>query len=131
MPKPKQNNFFRTFSQTTSQLVGTPTAFFLAIAIVVIWAKTGPLFHFSDTWQLMINTSTSIITFLMVFLIQSTQGRDAKAMHLKLDELIHALNDARDKLVNVEDGSDEEIESLSQEFQQLHKHINEDKQADK
>jgi len=131
MPKPKQNTFFRTFSQTTSQLVGTPTAFFLAVAIVVIWATTGPLFHFSDTWQLVINTSTTIITFLMVFLIQSTQNRDAKAMHLKLDELIHALNDARDKLVDVEDGSDEEIESLSQEFQQLHKHMNEDKQVDK
>jgi low affinity Fe/Cu permease len=115
----KQSGFFRKFSHKTSQLVGAPGAFFLALAVVMIWAVTGPLFHFSDTWQLVINTSTTIVTFLMVFLIQNTQNRDAKAMHLKLDELIYALNEARDKLVDVEDDSDEEIEKLSEEFQHL------------
>ncbi|MBW4520355.1 MAG: low affinity iron permease family protein [Scytolyngbya sp. HA4215-MV1] len=120
MPQSKQSGFFRKFSQKTSHLVGTPAAFFIAASIVVMWAASGPLFHFSDTWQLVINTSTTIVTFLMVFLIQNTQNRDAKAMHLKLDELIHALNEARDKLVDVEDSSDEEIEKFSQEFQHLH-----------
>ncbi|MCY7391540.1 MAG: low affinity iron permease family protein [Leptolyngbyaceae cyanobacterium CAN_BIN12] len=125
MTKSKQSGFFRQFSQKTSHLVGTPGAFFLAGTVVIIWAVTGPLFHFSDTWQLVINTSTTIVTFLMVFLIQNTQNRDAKAMHLKLDELIHALHDARDKLVDVENDSDEEIEKLSQEFQHLHTRLDE------
>jgi len=120
MFKSKQSRFFRKFSQQISQIVGAPATFFLALSIVVIWAVTGPLFHFSDTWQLIINTGTTIITFLMVFLIQNTQNRDARAMHLKLDELIRAVSDARNKLVNVEDGSDEELEKLSKESQHLH-----------
>ncbi len=121
--KSKKAGFFRRFSQTTADLVGTPYAFCLAAAAVVLWAVTGPLFQFSDTWQLVINTSTTIVTFLMVFLIQSTQNRDAKAVHLKLDEIIHALNDARDKLVDVENDSDEEIDRLSQEFKHLHNRL--------
>ncbi len=121
--KSKQAGFFRKFSQKTSNLVGTSYAFTLAVAAVILWGVTGPLFHFSDTWQLVINTSTTIVTFLMVFLIQSTQNRDAKAMHLKLDEIIYTLKDARDKLVDVEDDSDEEIEKLSQEFEHLHNRL--------
>jgi low affinity Fe/Cu permease len=121
MTKSNQSNFFRKFSQKTSYLVGTPGAFILALTVVIVWAATGPLFHFSDTWQLVINTSTTIVTFLMVFLIQNTQSRDAKAMHLKLDEIIRALDGARDKLVDVEDTTDEEIKKLSQESRNLQK----------
>ncbi len=121
MTKSKQSNFFRKFSQKTSYLVGTPGAFILALTVVIVWAATGPLFHFSDTWQLVINTSTTIVTFLMVFLIQNTQSRDAKAMHLKLDEIIRALDDARDNLVDVEDAPDEEIKKLSQQSRNLQK----------
>jgi low affinity Fe/Cu permease len=79
-------DFFRKFSQKTSEMVGSPGAFFLTLILLAIWAISGPFFHFSDTWQLVINTATTIITFLMVFLIQNTQNRDAKALHLKLDE---------------------------------------------
>ena len=121
MTKSNQSNFFRKFSQKISYLVGTPGAFILALTVVIVWAATGPLFHFSDTWQLVINTSTTIVTFLMVFLIQNTQSRDAKAMHLKLDEIIRALDGARDKLVDVEDTTDEEIKKLSQESSNLQK----------
>lgn len=120
MPKSKPSSFFRRFSQKTSQLVGSPGAFFLAVAIVVTWAVTGPLFHFSDTWQLVINTGTTVITFLMVFLIQTTQNRDAKAVHLKLDEIVSTLKTARNELVDIEESSDEEIERLSQEFRDFH-----------
>ena len=122
MTKSNQSNFFRKFSQKISYLVGTPGVFILALTVVIVWAATGPLFHFSDTWQLVINTSTTIVTFLMVFLIQNTQSRDAKAMHLKLDEIIRALDGARDELVDVEDTTDEEIKKLSQESRNLQKH---------
>jgi low affinity Fe/Cu permease len=122
MTKSKQSNF-RKFSQQTSYLVGTPGAFIIALTAVIIWAMTGPLFHYSDTWQLVINTSTTIVTFLMVFLIQNTQSRDAKAMHLKLDEVIRALDAARDKLIDVEDATDEEIKKLSQESSDLQKRL--------
>jgi low affinity Fe/Cu permease len=93
----------------------------VAILIIVVWGATGPKFHYSDTWQLIINTGTTIITFLMVFVIQNTQNRDAKAVHLKLDELIRALKGARNKLVDLEELSDEELKELEQEFQRLRK----------
>ncbi|MDB6038463.1 MAG: hypothetical protein JWM99_2304 [Verrucomicrobiales bacterium] len=101
--------------------MGRPWAFLTAIGLIVAWAFSGPVFHFSDTWQLVINTSTTIVTFLMVFLIQNTQNRDAKAIHLKLDELIHAIDGARNKLVNLENLSDEELEKLESEFAKLGK----------
>jgi low affinity Fe/Cu permease len=101
--------------------MGRPWAFLTAIGLIVVWGLSGPLFHFSDTWQLVINTSTTIITFLMVFLIQNTQNRDAKAIHLKLDELIHAIDGARNKLVNLENLSDDELEKLESEFARLGK----------
>jgi low affinity Fe/Cu permease len=113
------NDFFRKFARHTSSGVGSPWAFVLAVAIIVVWALTGPIFHFSDTWQLVINTGTTIITFLMVFLIQNTQNRDAVAIHLKLDELIRALKGARNKLVDLEELSDEELEALKLEFHRL------------
>jgi len=110
---------FRKFAQTTSQAVGSSWAFILAFLIIVVWAATGPLFRYSDTWQLVINTSTTIITFLMVFLIQNTQNRDAKAIHLKLDELIKGVEGARTGLVNLEQLSDADLERLQKEFERL------------
>src|SRR5438093_5183318 len=97
---------FRTFAQGTSRLVGSSWAFSGALLVIIVWAATGPIFGFSDTWQLVINTGTTIITFLMVFLIQNTQNRDAKALHLKLDELIRSKKGARNKLVDLEDCTD-------------------------
>jgi low affinity Fe/Cu permease len=117
-------NIFRKFAQLTSQAVGSSWAFITAVVIIVAWAVTGPMFHYSDTWQLVINTGTTIVTFLMVFLIQNTQNRDAKAIHLKLDELIKGVKGARTSLVNLEGLSDEELERLHQEFERLHKHAN-------
>lgn len=114
------NELFRKFSHSISTAVGTPWMFMLAVAIIVIWWVTGPLFHFSDTWQLVINTSTTIITFLMVFLIQNTQNRDARAIHLKLDELLRVMQDARTSFVDLEDMPDAELEQLQAEFRQLH-----------
>jgi low affinity Fe/Cu permease len=91
------------------------------VLVILVWLLTGPTFHFSDTWQLIINTATTIITFLMVFVIQNTQNRDAKAVHLKLDEMIRALKGARNQLVDLEDLSDEELEKLEEQFQRLRK----------
>lgn len=113
------NEFFRKFAHKTSELAGTSWVFSLALLIVLVWAVTGPIFHFSYTWQLFINTITTIVTFLMVFLVQNTQNRDAKAMHLKLDELIKALGKARDKLIDAEDLSDEELEKYRQAFMKI------------
>ena len=113
------DSIFRRFSQKSAQAVGSSGAFMAAVILIVVWLITGPIFHYSDTWQLIINTGTTIITFLMVFLIQNTQNRDAKAMHLKLDELIHGLKQARNSLVDIEDASDEELENLEREFHQL------------
>jgi low affinity Fe/Cu permease len=113
-------NIFRSFSARTSELVGSPWAFVIGSGLVVVWAVTGPYFHYSDAWQLLINTSTTIITFLMVFLIQNMQNRDAKAIHLKLDELIRAVKAARTQLVSLESMSHEELDKLQKEFQRLH-----------
>jgi len=114
------NDLFRKFSQLMSRAVGSYWAFILAATIIVRWALTGPFFKYSDTWQLVINTGTTIVTFLMVFLIQNTQNRDAKAIHLKLDELIKGVAGARTKLVDLEDLSDEELEELQKEFEGIH-----------
>ena len=111
---------FRRFAQIISHAVGSSWAFILAVAVIVTWAVTGPMFHYSDTWQLVINTGTTIITFLMVFLIQNTQNRDAKAIHLKLDELLKGVKGARTSLVNLEQLSDEDLERLQKEFERIH-----------
>jgi len=118
------NELFRKFAHKTSQIVGTSWAFIVAVFIILVWAITGPLFHYSDTWQLVINTGTTIITFLMVFLIQNTQNRDAKAIHLKLDELIKGVKGARTGFVNLEELSDKELERLQQEFAKLQRSAN-------
>jgi low affinity Fe/Cu permease len=110
---------FRVFARRSSMVLGSAWAFGGAVLVIVVWLLTGPTFHFSDTWQLIINTATTIITFLMVFLIQNTQNRDAKAVHLKLDELIRAIKDARNELVDLEDLSDEELKSLEEQFRRM------------
>ena len=112
---------FGVFARKTSTILGSAWAFVFALLVIVVWALTGPTFHYSDTWQLIINTGTTIVTFLMVFLIQNTQNRDAKAVHLKLDELIRALEPARNKLVDLEDLSDDEMKKLEREFAKVRK----------
>jgi low affinity Fe/Cu permease len=110
---------FRVFARHSSQVLGSAWAFIIALLIIVVWGITGPAFHFSDTWQLIINTGTTIVTFLMVFLIQNTQNRDAKAVHLKLDELIRALRGARNNLVDLEKLSDDDLKKLEDQFTRL------------
>ena len=112
---------FRSFAQRSSSILGSAWSFCGAVLVIVVWLVTGPAFHFSDTWQLIINTATTVITFLMVFLIQNTQNRDAKAMHLKLDELIRAEKGARNHLVDLENLSDDELKNLEEQFQRLRK----------
>jgi low affinity Fe/Cu permease len=114
--------FFRKFAHQTAEQMGSAWAFLLAFGIIIVWLALGPRFHFSDTWQLIINTGTTIITFLMVFLIQNTQNRDAKAIHIKLNELIRALGQARNTMVDLEDLPDEDLEQLHREFQELGEH---------
>jgi low affinity Fe/Cu permease len=113
---------FHRFAHRTSDAVGSPASFVLSLVVIVAWAITGPAFRYSDTWQLVINTGTTIVTFLMVFLIQNTQNRDSRAVHLKLDELIRSVKTARIELVGLEDLSDDELHGLQQEFTQLREH---------
>ena len=110
---------FRKFAHKTSEMVGSSWAFITAVLIIVVWAATGPLFHYSDTWQLVINTGTTIITFLMVFLIQNTQNRDAKGIHLKLDELIKATTGARNTMIDLDELSDDQLRKLEQEYKHI------------
>ncbi len=110
---------FRVFARRCAVMMGSAWAFAGALLVILVWLVTGPTFHFSDTWQLIINTATTIITFLMVFVIQNTQNRDAKAVHLKLDELIRAIKEARNELVDLEDLSDEELKSLEEQFRRM------------
>ena len=112
-------NAFRRFAHVASEAAGSPYAFLLAIAGIVVWACLGPWTGYSDTWQLVVNTATTIVTFLMVFLIQNMQNRDAKAVQLKLDELIRAVGSARNRLIDLEELSDEELEQLRKDFQRL------------
>lgn len=113
------HELFRKFAATVAQALGTSQAFLLAGVVVAIWAASGPFFHFSDTWQLVINTGTTIVTFLMVFLIQATQNRDSKALHLKLDELIRAMAKARTGLVGLENMTEDDLLKLETEFKQI------------
>ena len=125
-PKGSQNDncvglrgTFRFCAQWMAGAVGSPYAFLLAAFTILLWGITGPIFHYSDTWQLVINTATTIVTFLMVFLIQNTQNRDTKAIHLKLDELLRGVRGARTGLVDLEHLSDEELDNLQHEFERL------------
>jgi low affinity Fe/Cu permease len=116
-----REGWFRRFSCAVAALVGTHWAFLLALLVVTVWAISGPLFHFSDSWQLVINTGTTIVTFLMVFLIQATQNRDGKAIQLKLDELIRAQRSARNVFADLEDATEAELQEFEQEFRALRK----------
>jgi low affinity Fe/Cu permease len=116
--------FFRKLSQTCSQAVGTPAAFLLALFATIVWAASGKHYHYSDSWQLVINTGTSVATFLIVFLIQNTQNRDYRVMQMKLDELIRALQAARTHLVQMEELDDAELEALQKEFQAFRDNAN-------
>ena len=114
------NEQFRKVSVAAANFLGSPWMFIVNVLLILVWLAFGPVFHFSDTWQLLVNTVTTVITYLAVFLIQNTQNRDGKAVQLKLDELIRALRGARNKLVDLEDLSDEELKALKKEFQRLH-----------
>ena len=107
------------FSREVTEATGTSTAFILALLVIIVWIATGPLFHFSDTWQLVINTGTTIVTFLMVFLIQRSQNKDALAIHLKLNEIVAALEGASNRLIDVEDLTEAEIKTLHKHYQRL------------
>lgn len=107
---------FSKISKYMSILLGSPIAFSCAISFVIIWALTGPYFHFSNSWQLVVNTTTTIITFWMVFLIQNTQNRDTTALHLKLDEIIRSIHGAHNELLNIEELSDEELQALQDRY---------------
>ena len=122
-PRFPVNELFRKFAHMISMAAGKPYSFVIAVFLIVVWLITGPFFHYSDTWQLIINTSTTIVTFLMVFLIQSQQNRDSRAIHLKLDELIRGIEGARNELLDIEDCTDAELESLQEEFKLLHEEI--------
>jgi low affinity Fe/Cu permease len=112
-------DLFRRVSMAITTAVGSPVALLLAIVVIVLWAITGPLFGFSDTWQLAINTGTTVVTFLMVFVIQASQNREAKATQLKLDELIRAARGARNELINLENAPEETVELESEHFRQI------------
>lgn len=119
------NDHFRKLARLVSGWVGTPLAFAISAMAIIVWAFSGPLFGFSDTWQLVINTTTTIITFLIVFLIQNTQNRDARAIHLKLDELIYATTTARNELIDTEDLSDADLDRLHLHYVEMKKHSEE------
>ena len=114
------NELFHKIASKVSGAAGSPWGFILAVSLIIVWALLGSTFNYSSEWQLVVNTGTTIITFLMVFLIQNTQNRDAKALHLKLDELLKGVKGARTGMVDVEDVSDEELDKLHKEFSDLH-----------
>lgn len=115
----RRTSWFTRFAKTTARAAGRPLAFGLAVLIVLVWAITGPVFHFSDTWQLVINTGTTIVTFLMVFLIQNTQYRDSEAIQIKLDEMIRALRGADNVLLDLEELEDNELDALHEQYEAL------------
>jgi low affinity Fe/Cu permease len=112
-------NRFQALATKCSQAAGSKWAFLSASAVILFWAATGPYFHYADTWQLVVNTATTIVTFLMVFLIQNTQNRDARAMHLKLDELIRSLHRANNEMIDIEKLSDEELAVLAASYETI------------
>lgn len=115
----KRGDWFGRMAQWTSHFAGHPVAFMAAAASLVIWGLTGPLYHYSDTWQLVANTATSLITFLMVFIIQNSQNRDTKAIHLKLDELIRAVNAAHNEMIDIEKLSTKDLERLASRYERI------------
>jgi low affinity Fe/Cu permease len=119
MRPPKSKSWFTRFAKWTARVSGRPIAFAMAFIVIVAWAITGPIFGFSDTWQLVINTGTTIITFLMVFLIQNTQYRDSEAIHIKLDELIRCVEGAHNALLNLEELEDKELDRLRDHYEKI------------
>jgi len=115
----KKSSLFSDFARKTARASGHPVAFALAAGVIVLWLITGPMFGFSDTWQLIVNTGTTIVTFLMVFLIQNTQNRDSEAMHIKLDELIRAIEGAHNALLNLEDLGERELDRIRADYTRL------------
>jgi low affinity Fe/Cu permease len=114
-----RTSWFARFAQHVSHITGRPTAFVFAVAVILVWSATGPIFGYSDTWQLIINTGTTIVTFLMVFVIQNTQNRDTAAMHIKIDELIRVTGKARNILIDLEELDDRDLETLRKDFERL------------
>lgn len=115
----KSVGWFTRFAKVASNFTGRPITFFVALLVIIVWAVSGPIFHYSDTWQLVINTSTTIITFLMVFLIQNTQNRDTAAMQIKLDELIRATRGAHNALLDLEELEEKELDLVRKQYQKL------------
>jgi low affinity Fe/Cu permease len=120
------NEFFRKVAQGASKVMGSPYAFIISCLIVMLWALSGPFFDYSDTWQLFINTGTTVLTFLAVFLIQNTQNRDSHAIHLKLDEIIRAIDPARNELIDIEEDADSSLNKFEQEFRDIRTTIERD-----
>ena len=119
MTPAKSSSFFTRFSKTTAHATGQPYTFAIAVLLIVVWGLTGPLFHFSDTWQLVVNTGTTVVTFLMVFLIQSTQNRDAEAVHIKLDELLRVTAGAHNVLLDLEELEERDLDRLREAYCRL------------
>jgi low affinity Fe/Cu permease len=115
----KSKSWFSRFAKATSRWTGRPATFMVAVSIIIVWAFTGPLFGFSDTWQLVVNTGTTIITFLMVFLIQNTQNRDSEALQVKIDELIHVTKGAQNALLDLEELEEEELDRIREHYQRI------------
>jgi low affinity Fe/Cu permease len=126
----KNHSWFPALARGASTAAGTPGMFAIALLVVIVWALTGPLFHYSDTWQLVINTGTTIVTFLMVFLIQNTQNRDTQAVQLKLDELIRVTKGAHNLLIDLEELDDEQVEQLRRTYERLGKIAREKPKSD-
>jgi low affinity Fe/Cu permease len=121
----KLNEGFGRFSRSCANALGSPTAFVANCCLILLWLASGPIFHYSDTWQLVVNTVTTVFTYLAVFVIQNTQNRDARAVHLKLDELISSIAGARNRFVDLEDLTDEELKTLQAQFHKLQKRATE------
>jgi low affinity Fe/Cu permease len=129
MRPPKTRSRFTRLAKWTSRVSGRPATFILAVVVILVWVITGPLFGFSDTWQLVINTGTTIVTFLMVFLIQNTQNRDSEATQIKLDELIRAVKGAHNALLDLEELEDEELDRLRDQYEMMAEHARSDLRA--
>ncbi|HEV8334466.1 MAG TPA: low affinity iron permease family protein [Steroidobacteraceae bacterium] len=127
----RRGSWFTRFAKVTAHAAGAPATFCVAVAIILLWAASGPFFGFSDTWQLVINTGTTIITFLMVFLIQNTQNRDSEAIQVKLDELIRSIDGAHLALLDLEDLPDDDLERICRDYRQLAKEARKDLRAGK
>ena len=125
----KSRSKFTRFTKWTAHTTGRPVTFLVACLVIAVWAVTGPLFGFSDTWQLVINTGTTIITFLMVFLIQSTQNRDSEAMQVKLDEIIRAIGEGRNELLDLEELEEEELEAIKQTYLEMARNARDEQRA--